>query len=107
MKGHLLERSPGHWAIVLDVKDPSTGKRRRKWHSFRGGKREAQKRLAELITELQQGAYVEPNKQTVAAYFTTWLRDWAPMSLLASRRCGPTFCLWRCPLSSDGPLSVC
>src|SRR6266699_1121641 len=79
MKGHLLERSPGHWAIVLDVKDPSTGKRRRKWHSFRGGKREAQKRLAELITELQQGAYVEPNKQTVAAYFTTWLRDWAPM----------------------------
>ncbi len=42
MKGHIRERSPGHWAIVLDVRDPATGKRKRKWHSFRGTKREAQ-----------------------------------------------------------------
>ena len=42
MKGHIRERSPGHWAIVIDVPDPETGKRRRKWHSFRGTKREAQ-----------------------------------------------------------------
>jgi hypothetical protein len=27
MKGHIRERSPGHWAIVLDVRDPQTGKR--------------------------------------------------------------------------------
>lgn len=39
MKGHLKERSPGHWAIILDVPDPRTGKRRRKWHSFKGTKR--------------------------------------------------------------------
>jgi hypothetical protein len=32
MKGHLRERSPGHWAIVIDVRDPATGKR--KWHGF-------------------------------------------------------------------------
>jgi hypothetical protein len=36
MKGHLKERSPGHWAIILDVRDPQTGARRRKWHSFAG-----------------------------------------------------------------------
>ena len=36
MRGHIGERSPGQWAIVLDVGDPETGKRRRKWHSFRG-----------------------------------------------------------------------
>jgi hypothetical protein len=23
MKGHLRERSPGHWAIVIDVRDPA------------------------------------------------------------------------------------
>ncbi|HEX9322844.1 MAG TPA: site-specific integrase [Xanthobacteraceae bacterium] len=79
MKGHLIERSPGKWAIVLDVKDPATGKRRRKWHSFSGTKREAQKRCAELITEIGQGAYIEPSKQTVARYFEAWLRDWAPL----------------------------
>jgi hypothetical protein len=22
MKGHLRERSPGHWAIVIDTRDP-------------------------------------------------------------------------------------
>jgi hypothetical protein len=35
MKGH-RERSPGHWAIVIDVRDLTTGKRRRRWHSFAG-----------------------------------------------------------------------
>lgn len=36
MKGHIRERSPGKWAIVLDVGeiDPKTGKKKRKWHSF-------------------------------------------------------------------------
>jgi len=25
MKGHIRERSPGRWAIVIDVRDPSQG----------------------------------------------------------------------------------
>jgi hypothetical protein len=28
MKGHLKERSPGHWSIVIDIPDPINGKRR-------------------------------------------------------------------------------
>ena len=36
MRGHIRERSPGHWAIIIDLHDPATGKRRRKWHSFKG-----------------------------------------------------------------------
>jgi hypothetical protein len=37
MKGHIRERSPGHWAIVIDVgRDPETGERRRRWHRFVG-----------------------------------------------------------------------
>ena len=42
MKGHLKERSPGRWAIVLEVRDEATGNRKRRWHSFKGTKREAQ-----------------------------------------------------------------
>jgi hypothetical protein len=30
MKGHIRERSPGHWAIILDQHDPATGRRKRK-----------------------------------------------------------------------------
>jgi hypothetical protein len=48
MKGHIRERSRGRWAIVLDTRD-STGKRKRRWHSFVGTKREAQIECARLI----------------------------------------------------------
>ena len=75
MKGHIRERSPGHWAIVLDVRDPATGKRKRKWHSFRGTKRQAQNESARLISELNGGTYLEPNKTTVAQFLDQWLDD--------------------------------
>ena len=71
--GHIRERSPGHFAIVLDVRDPETGKRKRKWHSFRGTKREAQIECARLISELSGGTYIEPSKTTTAQYLDRWL----------------------------------
>jgi integrase len=77
MSGHIVERGPNRWAIVLETRDAS-GKRKQRWHSFKGTKREAKARLAELITEREQGAYVEPSRMTVARYFEEWLRDWAP-----------------------------
>jgi integrase len=73
MKGHIRERSPGHWAIVIDLPDPETGKRRRKWHSFEGTKREAQVECARLISEIKGGLYVEPAKMTVRQFLTHWL----------------------------------
>jgi integrase len=73
MKGHIRERSPGHFAIILDVRDSQTGKRKRRWHSFRGTKRQAQVECARLISEIQSGTPVEPNKITVAEYLARWL----------------------------------
>jgi hypothetical protein len=75
MKGHIRERSPGRWAIVLDVRDPATGKRRRKWHGFAGTKRQAQIECARLISEMQHGTYLEPNKTTIAQFLDRWLAD--------------------------------
>ncbi len=74
MKGHIRERSPGKWAIVIDVPDPETGKRRRKWHTFHGTKRQADTECARLIAELDGGNYVEPAKTTVREYFAIWLK---------------------------------
>src|SRR5262245_60571957 len=78
MKGHIRERSPGHWAIVLDVRDPGSGKRRRKWHSFSGTKREAQVECARLLTELKTGSCVEPSRLTVATFLEKWLTHIEP-----------------------------
>jgi integrase len=79
MKGHIKERYPGSWAIVLDVRDPATGKRRRRWHTHRGTKREAQKECARLIAELETGAVVtEPSRLTVGAFLEQWLQHIKP-----------------------------
>jgi integrase len=73
MKGHLVERSPGHWSAVIDVPDPSSGKR--KWHSLKAtGKRQAQLECASLISAINGGTYLEPsNKMTMAIYLDRWL----------------------------------
>ena len=67
MKGHLRERAGGSWAIVLEQRDVATGKRRRKWRSSKGTKRQAQVECARLISEMKDGSYVEPAKLTLVA----------------------------------------
>src|SRR3954466_15002680 len=73
MKGHIRERSPGHWAIVIDARDTETGMRKRRWHAFKGTKRQAQIESARLIGEIQNGTSVEPSRLTVAAFLARWL----------------------------------
>lgn len=78
MKGHLRERSPGRWAIILDRHDPITGKRKRKWYSFKGTKREAQVECARIITETAASTYVDPSKLTVLELLNRWLTHIKP-----------------------------
>lgn len=85
MKGHIRERSPGHWAIVLEIRGDE-GKRKRKWHSFKGTKRQAQARCAELITEIKQGAYVEHDRETLDNFLDKWERDWAATNVSPKTR---------------------
>ena len=76
MRGHIRERSPGHWAIVIDVRDPQTGQRKRRWHSFAGTKRQAQVKCAELVAAAGKGDYVEPSKATVADFMRARIGQW-------------------------------
>jgi integrase len=85
MKGHLRERSPGRWAIVLDVADPLTGKRRRKWHSFKGTKREAQTECARLIAEIGRGSYVEHSKETLGEFVRARIDQWEAAREISAR----------------------
>jgi integrase len=78
VKGHIRERSPGRWAIILEQRDPATGKRKRKWHSFKGTKRLAQIECARLISEMNGGSYVDPSKVTVLQFLDRWLKHINP-----------------------------
>jgi hypothetical protein len=77
MKGHIRERSPGRWAIILD--DRQTGRRKRVWRTFLGNKRQAQIECARLIAQLQNGSAIEPNKLTVSIFLDRWLDYIRPM----------------------------
>jgi integrase len=76
MKGHICERpaGSGNWYAVVDTRDPSTGKRKRKWHSLEAtGKRQAQTECARIISDIKGGTYLEPGKTTVAQFLGQWL----------------------------------
>ena len=81
MKGHIRKRGKSSWAIVLDLGRDGAGKRHQKWHTVRGTKKDAERELARLITEINTGDYVEPSRMLVREYLERWLRDYAEHSV--------------------------
>ena len=77
-RGHIRQRGKGTWAVVVSLgRDPLTGERRRQWVSVKGTKRDAERRLTELLQQQDTGAFVKPGKLTTAEFLRQWLRDYA------------------------------
>jgi integrase len=83
MKGHIRQRTKGTWEITIDTgPDPTTGKRRRHFESVKGAKKEAQRRLAELLVDIDQGTYIKQSKKlTVAAWLLQWYDGYVTSNL--------------------------
>ncbi len=78
MRGSIKQRYAGSWSVILDLGyelNPSTGRKRRRqrWVTVRGTKRDAQKKLTDLLHDLNRGQWVEPSKLTVGEWLTEWL----------------------------------
>ena len=58
MRGSLRKRSKNSWTIIVDLEKDATGKRRQKWITCHGNKRNAERRLAEIITEINAQLYI-------------------------------------------------
>jgi len=81
MKGSIRQRSKGSWEIFYDMgADPVTGKRRQKSQTIKGTKRDAQRRLREVLLSIEQSSYVKPNKITLGEWLSQWLRDYVSMN---------------------------
>ena len=82
MRGHLRKRGERSWAVVVDIGyDPRLGKRRQRWISVKGTKRDAERRLAEIIHDLNAGTYTEPTGLTLADYLDQWMDDYVATSV--------------------------
>lgn len=77
MRGHITKRGKDSYTIILNLgRDPSTGKRKQQWISVKGTKKNAEKKLAELLHQLDTGMFMKPGKTTVADYLQKWLTDY-------------------------------
>lgn len=74
MKGHIVQRGPKRFIVVVDEGRDEKGRRRQRWHSGFTSKKDAQRGLNQILHALAQGSYVRPNDITVAEF----LRDWLP-----------------------------
>ena len=77
MRGHLKKRSKDSWSIVIDLGKDASGKRKQKWHTVKGTKKEAEAELSRLLNEVNMGQYIEPTRMLVAQYLEMWLKDYA------------------------------
>lgn len=84
MTGHIRRRGQSSWELKFDIEpDPATGKRRIRYASFRGTKRQAEIELARLVSEHAAGESVDPSKLTIGDFLDRWQRDWATNNVSA------------------------
>ena len=75
MKGHIRQRSPGSWEISFDLGRDSFGKRRTKWGTVRGTKAEAQRKLREMLTAMDQGRNPLPADVSLRDWLDRWMSE--------------------------------
>src|SRR5689334_10405228 len=92
MRGSLIRRYKGSWSLIVDLGyqiDPATGSRKRqqKWISFRGTRRQAERRLNELVRAADRGEFVEPTTMTLRE----WLDQWVERAIKPPLRAQATY----------------
>lgn len=73
MRGHIRKRG-SNWVVVVELgRDRDTGKRRQRWHSGFKTRKDAERQLAEIVTQLERGTYVAPSKENLESFLRGWL----------------------------------
>jgi integrase len=72
VRGHVKQRGKT-WTYWVDASRVESGKRKQITKGGFGTKKEAEQALSSVLTKLDQGAYVEATKETVATFMRRWL----------------------------------
>ncbi len=81
MRGSIIERNGSYRIVVSLGKDPVTQKYKQYFETVTGNKKDAQRRLRELLSSLDNGTFSKPGKLTVASYLEQWLLDYCQPNL--------------------------
>ena len=78
MKGSLRQRSPGSWELTIDTGRDALGKRQRKFVTVQGTKAQAQRKLREFLTSLDQGIALPTEKILLRDWLDRWMQERTP-----------------------------
>lgn len=85
MRGHVTERRPGVWRLVVSDRFNPDGSRRQITRTIRGSKRDAQRELTKMLRERDEGRLAD-GRQPLASYLE---REWLPAVSAVSKRGRP------------------
>jgi len=81
MKGSITKRGNSYRIRVSLGRDTTTGKYISHYETLMGNKARAEKRLREVLTEIDKGIFVKPGKATLGEYLKSWLMDYCRPNL--------------------------
>jgi integrase len=82
MRGHLVKRGADSYSVVIRRgKDPNTRKYLQTWVTVKGTKKDAEKKLSELLHQLDTGNFMKPGKTTTSDFLEHWLTEYAKPNL--------------------------
>jgi integrase len=82
MRGHIRKRARDTYSIILSLGiDPISGKRKQKWVTVKGTKKDADRELNRLINDFENGGIADSKSVTVQEWSTRWLAQ------VVSRNC--------------------
>src|SRR5438034_441219 len=74
MSGHLERRGKRSWRVKFDCEtDAATGRRVTRRVTIQGTRKDAEKKLVELLAARDRGTIVAPSKLLLRDYLETWL----------------------------------
>ena len=73
MRGHIRQRAKDKktWSVVIEL-NKVNGKRKQKWYTIHGDKKDAEKFLTEKLRELDTGTLIDSKNINVRQYFNYW-----------------------------------
>lgn len=81
MRGTIIKRGNSYRIKISLGKDSLTGKYISHYETVKGNKKDAEKRLNELIHKLNNGTFIKPGKVTLNEYLKSWLSDYCKPNL--------------------------
>jgi len=76
MRGSIRSRGKNSWQLQIYTGPGPDGKPRRHFETVKGRKGDAQRRLNELLANLDKGIYAPPGRLTVAEHLRNWLEGY-------------------------------